>query len=110
LLEKFWVKQWADKMCISPSLRKSEDQQKYITSNKCETNDEQKFIIDSLGRLSQKSQPNLCLASYASAAISEVQPYGFIHVSASLSDSRVDPYSIIDPNSVGWWASPLGLK
>jgi len=22
----------------------------------------------------------------------------------------VDPYSIIDPNSMGWWASSLGVK
>jgi len=33
-----------------------------------------------------------------------------IKVSATLGDSRADPYFTTDPNASGWWASPLGEK
>ena len=42
-------------------------------------------------------------------SIIQVQTYGHINASATLSDSRANPYVVIDPNASGWWATPLDL-
>jgi hypothetical protein len=36
-----------------------------------------------------------------------VESYGFVSVSATISDSRANPYSVVDPNGSGFWAPPL---
>ncbi len=36
-----------------------------------------------------------------------MESYGFVTVSNSISDSRSNPYNVIDPNGYGWWAPPL---
>jgi len=33
-----------------------------------------------------------------------------VKVSGTISDSRANPYNIIDPNLSGWWAAPLDMK
>jgi hypothetical protein len=30
-------------------------------------------------------------------------------VSATVSDSRANPYNVVDPNGYGWWAPPLDV-
>lgn len=35
--------------------------------------------------------------------------YGFASVDATLSDSRCNPFNILDPNGYGWWAPPLDV-
>jgi len=36
-----------------------------------------------------------------------VESYGFVTVSNTLSDSRANPYNVVDPNGYGWWAPVL---
>jgi len=33
-----------------------------------------------------------------------------VKASATLSDSRSDPFNVIDPGASGWWATPIGVK
>jgi hypothetical protein len=35
--------------------------------------------------------------------------YGEVRVSASISDTRCNPYNVVDPNQYGWWAPPVDL-
>ena len=39
--------------------------------------------------------------------ITRIETYGYITVSANMSDSNVNPYSVVNPNGPGWWAVPL---
>jgi hypothetical protein len=56
-----------------------------------------------------KANPKSCIAAKDDDMIQQVQPYGYVYTSASLSDSRVNPYAPIDPNTTGFWASPVHL-
>ncbi len=56
-----------------------------------------------------KAAPTSCVAAQEDDLIKQVQPYGYVYSSASLSDSRVNPYAPIDPNTAGFWASPVNL-
>jgi hypothetical protein len=35
--------------------------------------------------------------------------YGEVRVSAQISDTRCNPYNVVDPNGYGWWAPPVDL-
>jgi len=36
--------------------------------------------------------------------VTHVESYGYVSVSNSVSDSRSNPYNVVDPNGYGWWA------
>jgi|APFre7841882793_1041355.scaffolds.fasta_scaffold19748_2 hypothetical protein len=54
-----------------------------------------------------KSDPSKCIAARDFEDVTNIQTYGSISVSATMSDSRADAYAVIDPNSSGFWAAPL---
>jgi len=47
------------------------------------------------------------MAKLESDAITRIESYGNVSVSSSLSDSRSNPYNVVDPNGYGWWAPVL---
>ena len=53
---------------------------------------------------------NKCMAAKPDDSISQVQSFGVVKASATLSDSRSDPFNVIDPEASGWWATPIGVK
>ena len=38
-----------------------------------------------------------------------MESYGFVTVSSSLSDTNCNPYSVVDPNGMGFWAPPVDI-
>ena len=69
-----------------------------------------KHVFDKLGKISSKNDMTKCIASKEHDAVTQVQTYGSIYASGTISDSRANPYNIIDPNSAGFWAAPLYVK
>ena len=69
-----------------------------------------KHVFDKLGKISSKNDMTKCIASKEHDAVTQVQTYGSIFASGTISDSRANPYNIIDPNSSGYWAAPLYVK
>jgi len=64
-------------------------------------------VIDKLGKFMSKSDPSKCIGARDFEDVTNIQTYGSISVSATMSDSRADAYAVIDPNSSGFWAAPL---
>ena len=47
----------------------------------------------------------MCVAANSNNAIERVESYvRYIWTSSNSSDSRCNPYNVVDPNGYGWWA------
>lgn len=63
-----------------------------------------------MGKIESKKYKNQCLAADSDKKIEQFQSYGYVTVSATIADSRANPYNIVDPNGYGWWAPPLDVS
>jgi len=107
-------------MCVSGGLKSAKFDTNFITvliinfyllkSSKCKNEDTHKFIIDKLGKIINKGDATKCIAGKEHDAVTQIQTYGSIYVSGTLSDSRANPYNVIDPNASGFWAVPFNVK
>jgi hypothetical protein len=65
--------------------------------------------MDRLGKIQSRKFKDKCLAAKDDDKISRFESYGLVTVSSSISDSRSNPYNVVDPNGYGWWAPPLDI-
>jgi len=73
----------------------------------CKKEDVHEWILDRLGKVESRKYRDKCVAAKEDDKIQRIESYGFVTVSATISDSRSNPYNVVDPNGYGWWAPPL---
>lgn len=75
----------------------------------CKREEVHEWILDRLGKVESRKYKDKCVAAKEDDKIQRIESYGFVTVSASISDSRSNPYNVVDPNGYGWWAPPLDI-